>query len=344
MPDEVKVIDELDEAIDAVMRNPDATPDRVSPDVAVLLRVAADLRQLPGAEFRARLKAQLLSTAPLPRLIENTSMMETLPLALAELDAAPPLQAHDAYRAVRDMPELSMRFLAKMNDCTVVVSRSSAVVRWERHPAADELLYLMEGDAEVTTLTANGPVVSALPVGSVFVCPRALWHRIDPRGPVSLLSVTPGQGTEHNEHPQFVPLPASTERQLTHPLEPQSLRAILPEIPEVDLDRPHTRAQAEASFRWITELNECSVFASRFRGLSPWERHGKADELLHVLEGDVELTVLTDDGRVERALPRGSVFVCPRGLWHRQRAPRGVTILSGTARPTDVSWADDPRS
>ena len=60
----------------------------------------------------------------------------------------------------------------------------------------------------------------------------------------------------------------------------------------------------------------------RFSGQAPWERHPDGDELLHVLEGAVDLTVLTDDGPTELRLDAGSVFVCPKGLWHRQRAPQ----------------------
>jgi quercetin dioxygenase-like cupin family protein len=32
--------------------------------------------------------------------------------------------------------------------------------------------------------------------------------------------------------------------------------------------------------------------------VSPWERHPTSDELLHVLEGEVEIILMTDDGPV----------------------------------------------
>ena len=82
----------------------------------------------------------------------------------------------------------------------------------------------------------------------------------------------------------------------------------------------------------------------RFRGQTPWERHPAGDELLHVLEGAVEVTVLTDAGPVQRSVAAGSVLVVPRGAWHRQRAEEGVVLLFATAaETTDHSWAEDPR-
>lgn len=119
-------------------------------------------------------------------------MTETMPLAPAELGAARALQIHDAHGALRDMLELSVRFLARINESAVVVSRFSAGVHWAGHPAADDLLYSIKSDAEITTLTANGPIESALPQGSLVVCPRGRWHRQRAARGVTLLSGTPG--------------------------------------------------------------------------------------------------------------------------------------------------------
>ena len=52
---------ELDDAIEASMANPDQPPPAVSPRLAALLRIAGDLRDLPSREFRERLKAELLA-------------------------------------------------------------------------------------------------------------------------------------------------------------------------------------------------------------------------------------------------------------------------------------------
>jgi PhnB protein len=54
-----ELVDRLDVAIDAVIARRDATATLRDPDLAPLVRIAADLRHYPGAEFKARLRAQL---------------------------------------------------------------------------------------------------------------------------------------------------------------------------------------------------------------------------------------------------------------------------------------------
>ena len=63
-------------------------------------------------------------------------------------------------------------------------------------------------------------------------------------------------------------------------------------------------------------------------GSSPWERHHNGDELLYVTDGDVSIEVLDGDGgsHVE-ALAAGTLFVVPKGLWHRLTATAHVNIL-----------------
>jgi PhnB protein len=60
--------DQLDDAVEALRAHPGAQLPQVSPRVATLVRVAADLRQLPRQDFKARLKADLE---------RRTSMMST---------------------------------------------------------------------------------------------------------------------------------------------------------------------------------------------------------------------------------------------------------------------------
>lgn len=53
--------EQLDEALDAMIAGPDAPTPRVGPKLSALLKVAADLRDLPRAEFKARLAKELAS-------------------------------------------------------------------------------------------------------------------------------------------------------------------------------------------------------------------------------------------------------------------------------------------
>ena len=99
-----------------------------------------------------------------------------------------------------------------------------------------------------------------------------------------------------------------------------------------------------AAFPRLASFNAGAVYVGRFSGQTPWERHPDADELLHVLEGATDITLLTPDGATQVSVAAGSVFVVPRGLWHRQVARPRVTLLAATPDHSEVSLADDPRS
>jgi mannose-6-phosphate isomerase-like protein (cupin superfamily) len=94
----------------------------------------------------------------------------------------------------------------------------------------------------------------------------------------------------------------------------------------------------------LASFNTCSVGVARFSAHPLWERHPAGDELLQVFEGELDLTLLAEDGPVETTLRPGSVLVVPRGLWHSPR-PRGtVTMLFvSETEGTEVSDKKDPR-
>lgn len=125
---------------------------------------------------------------------------------------------------------------------------------------------------------------------------------------------------------------------------PVALGDLVRDLPTLRIAADTTESEANAAMRSIGWLNDRMLGVIRFSGQTPWERHPDGDELLHVLDGEVLITVLTDSGRHEIAARSGSVFVCPQGLWHRQYAPEGVTLLYGTPVETsEISFADDPR-
>ncbi len=345
------------------MANRDAPLPAVDARLAELLRIVGELRDLPSDAFKARLKAELLSgaqgaAAPLaaPASAGRALLTEDDILArLAELADDPhQLIAHDLRAALSDLPDRSMRFLASLNECTIGVSRHAGHPHWERHPGGDELLHILEGEADVVTLTEHGPVRSPVRAGSLFICPRGLWHRVLPRTPLSLLFATPGEGTEASDAED----PPRTDRgrrsrgrtagrrggPAVPTLVAHDLDATLRGLPELTITSRTTAEEADAAVRNITTLGPCTLGVMRFSGLTPWERHPDGDELLHPLAGAIDVTVLTDDGPVQRTVRAGSVFVCPRGLWHRQLPQPAVTLLYGTpSQTTQVSFADDPR-
>lgn len=115
----------------------------------------------------------------------------------------------------------------------------------------------------------------------------------------------------------------------------------LPVLRERGVDTPAD--QVRAAFATLVPFGDGSIFAGRFSGDTPWERHRKGDELVQILDGAATLTIMTDEGPRSFALRAGMLIVVPQGHWHRFEAPDGVTVLSATPQPTDHTAAADPR-
>jgi mannose-6-phosphate isomerase-like protein (cupin superfamily) len=102
-------------------------------------------------------------------------------------------------------------------------------------------------------------------------------------------------------------------------------------------------AEVQAAFTALAPFRDGNVFAGRFSGDTPWERHPKGDELVQILDGAATLTIMTDEGPRSFELHAGMLIVVPQGHWHRFEAPDGVAVLSATPQPTDHTTAADPR-
>ena len=105
-----------------------------------------------------------------------------------------------------------------------------------------------------------------------------------------------------------------------------------------------TAEEDAAAFPRLASFNDGAIYVGRFSGQTPWERHPDADELLYVLDGAVDITLLAEGGPARVSVAAGSAFVVPRGLWHRQLAQKGVTLLAAVPDNSEISEADDPRS
>lgn len=108
--------------------------------------------------------------------------------------------------------------------------------------------------------------------------------------------------------------------------------------------RTATTSEEEAGphFATLGEMGDAGVFVGSFVGESPWERHTRGDELVHILKGHTRLTILEDDQETVLELSGGCMTVVPQGCWHRFQAPDGVTVMTLTPQPTDHQ-ANDPR-
>jgi PhnB protein len=69
---DVPLADRLDRTVDAIVRRTDATAALRDAELAPLAKIAADLRDLPGPEFKARLRAQLRKDTTMPSPIVLT--------------------------------------------------------------------------------------------------------------------------------------------------------------------------------------------------------------------------------------------------------------------------------
>jgi quercetin dioxygenase-like cupin family protein len=132
-------------------------------------------------------------------------------------------------------------------------------------------------------------------------------------------------------------------------MESHDLAALLQGLSRTTLRRSGGTMKGDATFAStpfarLAAFNHGGLFVGRFTGRTPWERHRNGDELVQVLDGEVDLTVMTARGPIQTTLRAGAVVVVPRGLWHRQHARTEVILFSATPTPTDLSFADDPRT
>jgi PhnB protein len=352
-----KLIEQLNDAVEALVAKPNAPQPNVDPRLGAILRIAGELRDLPRADFRSRLKAELAaqskeveSSASSPvggkPLITHQDIEERL-MQIAE---QPKFIVHDVNAALSDLPGMTMRFLGAMNDHLLVVSRGSQRSNWERHLGSDEMIYVTEGKTEVETLTDDGPVKATVRAGSLFVCPEGLWHRLTPQPSVSAFYLTPSN-TEGSaaKDPRSKKERAKRGRKGSGTrdaamLREHDLQAALREVPHLTITEQTTGEDANAAVRNVAKIGNLSLGVMSYTGLTPWERHPGGDELLLALDGELEVTALTDDGPVTCKIRAGEAFVCPQGLWHRQFAEKSVSMLYGTPiEHGEVSRADDPR-
>jgi mannose-6-phosphate isomerase-like protein (cupin superfamily) len=68
---------------------------------------------------------------------------------------------------------------------------------WEMHPAGDEILFMLEGDATFVLEHSSGSRRIALGAGRLLVIPKGVWHTAKVSKPARLLAITTGLGTQH---------------------------------------------------------------------------------------------------------------------------------------------------
>jgi mannose-6-phosphate isomerase-like protein (cupin superfamily) len=68
---------------------------------------------------------------------------------------------------------------------------------WEMHPAGDEIVMLLSGDADLVLDGPAGERVVPLRGRQAVIVPRGVWHRAIVHAPCDTLHITRGDGTQH---------------------------------------------------------------------------------------------------------------------------------------------------
>ena len=79
--------------------------------------------------------------------------------------------------------------------------------------------------------------------------------------------------------------------------------------------------------RIATRMNDYDVRVAKVAGEHIWHAHDDTDEFFLVLEGELRIELREPAGERAVTLPRGAVFVVPRGTEHRPSSAAGAQIL-----------------
>lgn len=73
---------------------------------------------------------------------------------------------------------------------------------WEMHPAGDEVVCLLSGEADMVLELGGGQSVTRLrQPGAYVLVPKGTWHTARTQVPTRMLFVTPGEGTQNRPAP-----------------------------------------------------------------------------------------------------------------------------------------------
>lgn len=104
-------------------------------------------------------------------------------------------------------------------------------------------------------------------------------------------------------------------------------------------------ASPDGSFLNVLAFNDSHMSACSITGISPvWEMHPDTDEWFYILEGEFEMTLLNGATPQHVVAAAGSIFVVPKGVWHKPGAPKGAKFMYFTPGQTLHSEQDDPRA
>jgi mannose-6-phosphate isomerase-like protein (cupin superfamily) len=86
--------------------------------------------------------------------------------------------------------------LAPYRDGHLFISKFAGKGAWERHPAGDELVHIIEGSGTLHLVTDIDTQTIEVSAGMVAVIPQGAWHQFLSSEGVTLMTVTPSP-SEH---------------------------------------------------------------------------------------------------------------------------------------------------
>ncbi|MGF6881661.1 mannose-6-phosphate isomerase-like protein (cupin superfamily) [Nocardia sp. GAS34] len=98
-------------------------------------------------------------------------------------------------------------------------------------------------------------------------------------------------------------------------------------------NEPIELAAALASFdtlwspRIVAGVNDYDVRVAKIQGEFVWHSHADTDEFFLVLDGEIDIALREAQGERTVHLPKGSVFVVPKGTEHKPISRDGASIL-----------------
>jgi len=122
---------------------------------------------------------------------------------------------------------------------------------------------------------------------------------------------------------------------ITRDLSPRAVEAM------ARIDLAHVTEEPPSAIEPF-EFHGCLCGIASIVGRPPWELHTGGDELLQVLSGRTRLTIREPGGEIVRDLNAGDLAIVPKGCWHNNDAPAGVTVLYMTPMTGNRNSWDDP--
>ena len=87
--------------------------------------------------------------------------------------------------------------LTDFDKSPIYLTHYSGFSEWERHPAGDEFVQVVEGETTLMLLNDDVEYKNNLKSGELFVVPQGVWHRFESPKGLKVLTITPPP-TEHS--------------------------------------------------------------------------------------------------------------------------------------------------